>query len=144
MPATVGQWERVKSCLLLSSYRPSTFMRLVTHTHTHTSRHTSCKPIRVPEELSRCTAQEQPELRYTYLNSALGLLPVKASCNPHSLSNQLSKGGRQEKGTLPPASSKGFIHYCKGFKTEVKKLRKQPGQKRHLFPTRLAFLHSDC
>lgn len=52
--------------------------------------------------------------------------------------------GRQEKGTLPPASSKGLIHYRKGFKTEVKKLRRQPGQKRHLFPTRLAFLHSDC
>lgn len=33
VPATVGQWERVKSCLLLSSCRPSTFMRLVTHAH---------------------------------------------------------------------------------------------------------------
>lgn len=27
----------------------------------------------------------------------------------------------QEKGKLAPASSKGFIYYCKGFETEVKK-----------------------
>lgn len=53
------------------------------------------------------------------------VLPLKALCSPHALSNQLSKGGKEEKGKLPPASSKKLIHYSKGFKT------------------RFAFLHSD-
>lgn len=56
-----------------------------------------------------------------------GLLPAKASPNPRTRFYRLPKGGSQEKGKLPPASSKGLIHYCKGFKTEVKK---SPGNSR--------------